>query len=154
MGCSVSAHEARAVDGEPDGQPLDGDIVNDLVVTALEEGRVHRAKGFHAAGCQTCREGDTVLFRDADVETAASVALGEEVEAGAVWHRCGHGADLVVFGGLGQQAFGEDTGVAGRIRRGFLLFSSDHVEFRGCVAAITGAFGGSVAFALFCHDME
>ena len=124
MGCSVSAHEARAVDGEPDGQLFDGDIVNDLVVTALEEGRVHRAKGFHAAGCQTCREGDTVLFRDADVETAASVALGEEVEAGAVWHRCGHGADLVVFGGL------------------------------GCVAAITGAFGGSVAFALFCHDME
>ena len=73
MGRAVGADQAGAVHGEAHRQLLDGDVVDDLVVAALQEGRIDRRERLHAVGGEAGGEGHRVLLGDADVEGA----LGE-----------------------------------------------------------------------------
>jgi hypothetical protein len=50
MGRPVGADQPGAVDREAHRQFLDGDVVHDLVVGALQEGRVDRDERLHALG--------------------------------------------------------------------------------------------------------
>ena len=70
-------------------QVLDGDVVDDLVIGALQEGRIDGAERPHALGGEAGREGHGVLFGDADVEAALREGLGKAVDAGArsAWRR-------------------------------------------------------------------
>ena len=154
MGRPVGAHEPRAVDGETHRQALDCDIMHDLVVAALQEGGIHRAEGFHPRRGETRAEGHAVLFGDAHVEAAAGVAFGEKVEAGAIGHGSGHGADLVILGGLGQQAIGENAGVARRVGGGFLLLARHHIELGRGMAAVARGLSRAIALALLRLDVD
>ena len=104
MGRAVGADEAGAVDGEAHRQVLDRDVVHDLVVGALQEGRVDGGERLEALGGEAGGEGHGVLLGDADVEAAVGKFLGEQVEAGARRHRRGDGDDLVVLPRLLDQA--------------------------------------------------
>ncbi len=95
-----------------------------------------------------------MLLGDADVEHPRREAFGHQVDPGAVRHRRGNGADLVVIGGERGQGPAEDAGVGGRVGGGFVLFSGDHVEFRGGMATVGGLFGGGIALALPGDDMQ
>ena len=108
MGRAVGADIAGAVDGEAHRQVLHGDVVDHLVVGALQEGRVDRAERLQPLGGEAGREGHGVLLGDADVEDAGREDLGELVEAGARGHRGGHRDDAVVVLGFVDQARGED----------------------------------------------
>ena len=77
MGGSVGADKAGAVDGQGHVQFLQGDVVDELVIGALQEGRVYRRIGFHAVGRHASRECHCVLFGDADVEIALRETLGK-----------------------------------------------------------------------------
>jgi len=114
MGRAVGADEPRAVHGEAHRQPLNGDVVHDLIVGALEKGRVNRGEGFHALGRKARRERYSVLLGDADIEAAVRKFLGEQVEPGSRRHRGGDGDDLVVLPRLLDQGVGVDLGIGGR----------------------------------------
>ena len=96
-------------------QLLDRDVVHDLVVGALQEGRVDRAERLVAFGREAGGEGDGVLLGDADIEGAVRELLAEQVEPGAGRHRGGDRDDLLVLPRLLDQALGEDPGVARRV---------------------------------------
>ncbi len=49
---AIRTDQTGAVDGESDGQALQGDVVDDLVIATLQEGRVDRAERLHARACQ------------------------------------------------------------------------------------------------------
>ena len=83
MGRSVGADEARAVEREAHRQALDRDVVHDLVVGALQEGRIDRGERLVAFGGQTGGERHRVLLGDADIEGALGERLAENVDAGA-----------------------------------------------------------------------
>ena len=68
MGGAVGADQPGAVDGEADRQVLDGDGVDDLVVGALQEGRIDGAERPVALRREPAGEGDRMLLGDADVE--------------------------------------------------------------------------------------
>ena len=70
MGRAVGADQPGPVDGEADRQLLDGDVMHDLVVGALEEGRIDGGKGLEAFGRKPGGEGHRVLLGDADIEAA------------------------------------------------------------------------------------
>ena len=83
MGRAVGADEAGAVDGEAHRQALDRDVVHDLVVAALQEGRIDRAERLVAFGREAGGERHRMLLGDADIEGARREGLLEHVEAGA-----------------------------------------------------------------------
>ena len=91
------------------GRLLDRDVVHDLVVGALQEGRIDRRERLEALGREAGGEGDAVLLGDADVEGALGELLAEQVEAGARRHRGGDGDDLRVLARFRDQAVGEDA---------------------------------------------
>src|SRR5579875_2752713 len=70
MGTAILTGEAGAVHREDDRQVLDANVMNDLVVGTLEEGRVDGGDGPHSLSCQPGGEGHRVLLGDTDVEKA------------------------------------------------------------------------------------
>ena len=103
MGRTVLADEPGAVDGEAHRKPLQSDIMNDLIIGALQEGRIDRTERLEALDRETGSKGHGVLLGDADIEHAAREAGGELVEAGARRHGGGDGDDLLVLLGLADQ---------------------------------------------------
>ena len=91
---AVGADKAGAVHGEAHGQLLDRHVMHDLIIGALQEGRVDGAEGFQALGREAGRKRDRVLLGDADVEGAIGKLLLEQIDAGAGRHR-GRDADDV-----------------------------------------------------------
>ena len=75
MGGAVAADEAGAVEREHHRQVLQRDVVDQLVVAALQEGRVDRHHRLQALAGQAGGEGDRVLLGDRDVEVALRKAL-------------------------------------------------------------------------------
>jgi hypothetical protein len=103
-----------AIDREAHRQVLDRDVVDDLIIGALQEGRIDRAERLHALGRQAGGEGDGVLFGDADIEAALgkrSANLSSPVPDGIA---AVIATMLVVALRLADQRLGEDLGVARR----------------------------------------
>ena len=71
--------------------------MHDLVVGALQEGRIDGAERLDAFGRQSRGEGDAMLLGDADIEGALGEALGEHVEARARRHGGGDRDDALVL---------------------------------------------------------
>ena len=81
MGGAIAADETGAIDREHDRQVLQRDIVHELVVGALQEGRVDRDHRLQALAGETCGESDGMLFGDRDIEIAFREAPRELDEA-------------------------------------------------------------------------
>src|SRR5207302_821535 len=122
-------------------------VVHDLVVGALQEGRVDRGEWLEALGGQTSGKGYAVLLGNADVKGALGERLGENIDPGAGRHRRGHGDDLVVFLGLLGQALAKYLGVGGRIGLGLVLLAGRDIELYDAVVFIVGSFRRGVALA-------
>ena len=148
MGRAVGADQAGAVHREAHRQALDRDVVHDLVVGALQEGRVDGGERLVAFGREPGGEGHAVLLGDADVEAAVGEFLGEQVEPGARRHRGGDGDDLVVLLRFLDQGLGEHLGVGGRGRLRLRLRAGRHVELDDAVILVGGFLGRLVALAL------
>ena len=97
MGRAVGADQAGTVDREAHRQALDRHVVDDLVIAALQEGRIDRAERLVAFGGKTGGEGHRMLLGDADVEGAVGEGLVENVDAGSRRHRRGDADDLLVL---------------------------------------------------------
>ena len=97
VGRPVRADEPGPVEGEADRQLLDRDVVHDLVVGALEEGRIDRAERLVALGREAGRERHRVLLGDSHVEGARRELLAEQVDARARRHR---GRDRAILSSL------------------------------------------------------
>ncbi len=105
---AVGADQPGAVDRKADRQLLDRHVVHDLVVAALQEGRIDRAERLIAFRGQPGREGDRVLLGDADVEDPLGEYAFQAIEPGALGHRGGNGDDFVVAPRRVDQRVGED----------------------------------------------
>lgn len=151
---AVGADEAGAVDGEAHRQALDRDVMHDLVVAALQEGRVDRAERLVSFGGEAGGKRHRVLLGDTDVEGPVGERLVEDVDAGAGRHRRGDGDDLVVLLGFLDQALAEHVLVGRRIRFGLGLRAGRDVELDDGVIFVGGSFRRAVALALLGHDVD
>mmetsp|Transcript_70767 Transcript_70767/g.207308 ORF Transcript_70767/g.207308 Transcript_70767/m.207308 type:complete len:414 (+) Transcript_70767:61-1302(+) len=159
---AVSTHKTSAVQHETHGQLLQRDIVDQLVVTSLEEGRVDRAEGLHAARGEARGKGHGVLLRDAHVVGAGGPeALLEDADARAAGHGGRDGDDLLVALGLLHQRLREDLRQG--LRRGLLLLRRGRGRGGGGgdvelgphgVELVLGLHGRGVALALLRLDVE
>jgi hypothetical protein len=126
VGRPVVADESGAVHGEHDVQALQRDVVDDLVVGALEEGRVDRRDGLEALERQPGGEEDRLLLGDPDVEVVRGLGLLQDVQARPGVHRGRDADDPPVAADLLDHRVAEDLRV---LRRG------------GAADARLGAFG-------------
>ena len=67
---AVGADQARAIECKKDGQILQRHIMNQLIVTTLQERRINCYDRFQPLASNTRCEGDSVLFGDADIKIA------------------------------------------------------------------------------------
>ena len=72
---AVSTHDACAVDRKQHRQLLDGNVMDHLIVGALQEGGVDRHHRFVSTNRQTRREGDCVLLGNRHVKILVRVFL-------------------------------------------------------------------------------
>src|SRR5690606_12734982 len=154
MGRPVCAHEPGSVDGEAYGELLDRDVMDHLVVGALQESRIDGRKWPVALCREPCGKGDRMLLGDADVEGTVRKRLAEQVEAGARGHGSGDGDNLIVLARLLYQGFGEDLGVARCVGRRLGLRTGNHVEPGYAVILVGGRLRRRIALALLRDDVN
>ena len=116
VGGAVGADQTGPVEGEGDVEVLQADVVHDLVVGTLQEGRVDGGHRLHALGRESRREGDGVLLGDADVVEAVRELALEAIEPGPRGHRRRDRDDALVLPREPDQGVGEDAGVGRRAR--------------------------------------
>ena len=115
MGRPIRADKPGTVDGKAHGKALDRHVMHHLIIAALQEGGIDRAKGLHPPSGKARAEGDGVLFGDANIEEAFGKTVGKEVQPGAIRHSSRHGNDPVVARRLGHQRLRKDLGIGRRI---------------------------------------
>ena len=75
VGGAVRAYKPCPVQGKQDIEVLDGNVVDKLVVGALQEGGIYCHDGLRALAGLACGQGDGVLFGDGDIKIAFGVKL-------------------------------------------------------------------------------
>ena len=98
-------------DGESNIQSLHGNIVNQLVVGTLQEGRINGDNRFQPIPCHTCSQSHRMLFGYADIVVALGNFAGKLDQSGAFTHgRCDCVQQRVLFT-FGNQPVGKDIGI-------------------------------------------
>ena len=97
MGHTVLADNAATVDAEGHRQALDSHVVDDRVITALQEGAVDGAEGAHAVLGKPPGKGHGVTLADAHVKGAARHGLEHERHRCAARHGGGNADNPVVL---------------------------------------------------------
>ena len=133
---TVGADEPGAVHREAHRQALDRDIVHDLVVGALQEGRIDDGERLVAFGRQAGAERHAVLLGDADIEGTVGEFLAEVIEPGATRHRGRNRHDLGILARFLDEALGEHLGVLRRVRFRLRLHAGDDVELDHAVILV------------------
>ena len=117
VGGPVVAHEAGPIHREDDVQALEADVVDDLVVGALKEGRVDRRHRLATLERQPGGEQHGLLLGDPDVEVAVGELALEDVQARARVHRRRDPEHPLVAPALAHERLSEHLGVGRRRRR-------------------------------------
>ncbi len=154
MGGPVVSHEAATVQGQDDGKLLQADVVENLVVGALEERRIDGHDRDDPLRCQTGGKGDGVLFGDADVEETGWESPGELVEARTLAHGRRNGHDPGVFLGQAQEGVAEHPGIGDpstRRRDGFPRLDAEGAD---AVEEQRFGFGRAVPLAFSGHHVD
>ena len=105
---AVSTHNACAVDSKQDRQLLDGNVMDHLVVGALQEGGINGDNRVITANRQACREGHRVLLGNGNVKILVRVFFGELHHARTFTHGRGDRHELIVFSGGFTQPVAKD----------------------------------------------
>jgi len=133
MGGAVLAHQPGAVDAEGDVQVLQGDIVHQLVVAALQESGINGHHRLQPLAGHARRQRDRMLLGNGDIVVAVGKLAGETHHAGAFAHGRGDADQAVVGGGHVAQPVAEDVGVLG------LLHHRGGLAALGCGAILVMA---------------
>ena len=128
--------------------------MDDLIVAALQEGRIDRAERPVAFGRQAGRERHRMLLGDADVEDAVGKLALHPIEPGPVGHGGGNGDDLLVPARFVDQRVGENPGVGGRVGLWLGLGAGNDVERGDAMILVVGGLGRGIALALLGHHVH
>ena len=86
VGLSIATHQPCTVNGKYNRQILNTHIVQDLVISSLQEGRVDCHHRLHASCCQPCRKGYRMLLRNSHIEESVFIHVTEPLKPCTVRH--------------------------------------------------------------------
>ena len=129
------------------------DVMDDLVVAALQEGRINADHRQHPLAGQTSCKGHGMLFGHADIEEALRMGMTEKLQTCAVFHGGSNGTEGLV--GVSGGAERPAKGIRERLCRSDLgVRDAGQVEFGNAMVIAGVRLSGRIALALFRHDME
>src|SRR5206468_4650071 len=151
---TVFSNEPRAIHRENHRQMLNGHIVNEVVVRALEKRRVDRAHRPDSAGGQASGEGYRVSLRDSDVEETVGIHLGKRAGSRSTRH-CASDRDnaWVLFRQL-DQTLAECRGVRGVRSRYLALLSSRGIVPRRKCVPLFNMLASRESFSFLCDAVN
>ena len=146
---AVLADDASAVDAEGHRQSLDGHIVDDGVIAALQEGAVDGAVRVHAVLGQTTGKRHRVALADAHVKRARGHGLKHHRHRRATGHGSGDADNFVIFLSQLDKCLAEHVLVLdGTALAALGAFTGLLVKFAGGVPCGGVGLGSSKAFSL------
>ena len=154
MGGPIGPNQPRTVNGKAHRQPLQGHIMHHLIISALQEGGINRAKRFEATRRHPSSKGHGMLLGNAYIEHPRRKPLGHLGQAGAIGHRGGYGDDAVIARSLGDKGLTENARIGRRARLGFGLCAGSGIEFRHPMPLVRSPLGGGIALAFDGADMD
>lgn len=154
MRLTIGRDKTGTVNGEDHILFQQVDVMNDLIVGTLEECGINTHHREHSLAGQTGRKSHSVLFCHANIKKALGVRMVEELQASAIFHGGGNGADLLILTSL----LIEQVAKHGRERffRSYLRVRDtvNQIKGRNAMEVAGVCLCRGVALALFGHDME
>ena len=154
VGGAVGTDNTGAVDGKQHRQVLQSHIVNQLVVGALQKGRINRHHRLGAFAGQTGGKGNCVLLGNAHIEIALRKGLLKRHQAAAFAHGGGNRHQFGIGPGLIYQPLAEHLGVGGLGGCGGFGRALARVELAHGMKAHGIVFGQLVALPFFGDDVQ
>ena len=154
VGRAIGADQAGAIDGEQHRQLLQDDVVDQLVISALQERGIDRHHRLVALAGQTGRQGHGMLFGDADIEVAAGKPLFEFDQTRAFAHGRRHAQQARVRLGHVAQPLAEHLGVGRRTGLGLGQMVLARVEGADAVVGDRILFRRQIALALLGDHVQ
>ena len=151
---AVRADQPGAIEGEADRQVLNRHVMHELVVAALQEGRIDGAERPVAFRRQASGKRHRMLLGNADVEHPLGKDRLHSVQSGPVRHGGGNADDFGVATRFLDQRVGEDTGIGGRVGLGLRLGAGDDIKRRNAMVLVVGRLGRRIALALLGHHVD
>mmetsp|Transcript_12509 Transcript_12509/g.17357 ORF Transcript_12509/g.17357 Transcript_12509/m.17357 type:complete len:261 (-) Transcript_12509:938-1720(-) len=150
----IGTHRSSAIKCEANRQVLERDIMNNLVVSSLQERRVDGAHGLDAFDRQARGKCYCMLFGDTHVEASFGELLSKAVKPRSAAHCRVDTHYLRVLLGLGNQRVGEIVGV--RVRNSFFLIltTSGNIESANAVHLIRCGLSRGITFTLFGNHVN
>src|ERR1700681_2263143 len=97
MGGTIGADETGAINCESNWQTLNCDVVNDLIVSALQKRRVDRSKRLESFCRQSCSECNRLLFANSNIKQSPRKRSAKNVETGSRWHGSRNSNDPIIL---------------------------------------------------------
>ena len=128
--------------------------MHQLIIPALQKGRIYRAKRLHAARRQGRRKSHGMLFSDTYIETALGKKLGKQIQSRPIRHGRSDCTYFIVPSSKIGQSLGKDLGISRRVRGSLLLFAGRDVKFSRCMAFVWRSLSRTIALALLGYYMN
>ena len=154
VGLTVGADDARTIDCKQHRQLLNGDVMDHLIVSALQEGGIDRHDRLIAANRHPGGKGHRVLFGNRDIEIAIGEFFRELDHPGPFTHRRGDGHQFVVFGRGFAQPVAKDFRIGRQAAAAFRQHAAGVIEFRYRVEGDGIFFRRFISTAFFGHDVQ
>ena len=98
MGLSITSDKSRPVYRKGNRQILDTDIMQDLVIGSLQEGRINCHNRLQSACCQSRSKCYRMLLRDPHIEKSFRITVAETLQSCSVRHRsCDRHEFIILF---------------------------------------------------------
>ena len=150
----IRADKPRTVDGKAHRQLLDRHVMDNLVVSALQERRVDRRERLVTLRREPCGKRHAMLLSDTHIERPIRELLAEQIEPGPRRHGRRHRDDPIVLPCFLNQAFRKHFRVARRVRRGLHKVAGHHIELADTVVLILGILSRRISLALLGHHVN
>ena len=152
VGVAVSAHNSASIHRENNRQIVQADIMNDLVVSTLQKGRINRydraQSASHKSGCKR----HCMFFGNSHIKKSFWKFFGKSLHSGSIRHRRTNRYQFF----MGSPFFHHP--ISKYIRIGFFLrfrhFSTFRIKWSDAMKDRWIFFCRAVSFSFFCHYMN
>ena len=149
MGLTVLTYNPGTVDGESHPKIHQTDIVYDLIVSSLQEGRIDGTEGLESLFGKRSHGSNSMLLSNRYIPEAFRIFFHRSIQPCTTWHRSGYSHNRFIFIRHSNQCLGEDLRCCFSSTF-FVRFTCFGIKRTHPMPVFFGAFGNLIPFAFGC----